>query len=135
MEAEEETSPVKNSDLINFVFANLSKENAIYPLTVREIAAAQQTDESLDKLSLLEEYKPQLVENVQVLCKMANLSSRRNSSSEHYSGTITTCSIQGQPVSKRLFALRCIGKVCSVRRTFVKIVIIRSQQMMRQHVW
>eukprot|EP00804_Cyclotella_cryptica_P026207 CCRYP_009788-RA/>CCRYP_009788-RA protein AED:0.40 eAED:0.54 QI:0/0/0/1/0/0/2/0/279 len=58
---------------MKFVFANRSKENAIYPLTVWEIAAAQHTDKTLDKLSLLEKYKPQLVENVQVLCKDGKL--------------------------------------------------------------
>eukprot|EP00804_Cyclotella_cryptica_P013790 CCRYP_016895-RA/>CCRYP_016895-RA protein AED:0.74 eAED:1.00 QI:0/-1/0/1/-1/1/1/0/76 len=69
METEEQTSPAKHTDFMYFVIANRSKENAIYPLTVREIAAAQHTDNTLDKLSLLEAYKPQLVENVQVLCK------------------------------------------------------------------
>eukprot|EP00804_Cyclotella_cryptica_P006700 CCRYP_008641-RA/>CCRYP_008641-RA protein AED:0.32 eAED:0.30 QI:0/-1/0/1/-1/1/1/0/549 len=73
MQAEEDPSPVKHSDLMNFVFANRSEENAIYPLTVREIAAAQQTDKTLNKLSLLEAYKPQLSENVQVLCKDGKL--------------------------------------------------------------
>eukprot|EP00804_Cyclotella_cryptica_P009365 CCRYP_009014-RA/>CCRYP_009014-RA protein AED:0.27 eAED:0.71 QI:0/0/0/1/0/0/3/0/313 len=73
MQSEEETSQIKHTDLMNFVFANQSKENAIYPLTVREIAAAQHTDRMLDKLSLLEAYKPQLVENVQVLCKDGKL--------------------------------------------------------------
>eukprot|EP00804_Cyclotella_cryptica_P024392 CCRYP_021136-RA/>CCRYP_021136-RA protein AED:0.20 eAED:0.26 QI:0/0/0/0.5/1/1/2/0/340 len=73
MQAEEDPSRVKHSDLMNYVFANRSKENAIYPLTVRDIAAAQQTDKTLDKLSLLEAYKPQLVENVQVLCKDGKL--------------------------------------------------------------
>eukprot|EP00804_Cyclotella_cryptica_P003878 CCRYP_015771-RA/>CCRYP_015771-RA protein AED:0.45 eAED:0.45 QI:0/-1/0/1/-1/1/1/0/112 len=73
MQAEEDPSPVQHSDLMNLVFANRSEENAIYPLTVREIAAAQHTDKTLDKLSLLEAYKPQLVENVQVLCKDGKL--------------------------------------------------------------
>eukprot|EP00804_Cyclotella_cryptica_P029200 CCRYP_005341-RC/>CCRYP_005341-RC protein AED:0.41 eAED:0.42 QI:0/0/0/1/0/0/3/0/475 len=73
MQAEEDPSPVQHSDLMNFVFANRSEQNAIYPLTVREIAAAQHTDKTLDKLSLLEAYKPQLVENVQVLCKDGKL--------------------------------------------------------------
>eukprot|EP00804_Cyclotella_cryptica_P021709 CCRYP_012872-RA/>CCRYP_012872-RA protein AED:0.37 eAED:0.53 QI:0/0/0/1/0/0/2/0/205 len=73
MQAEEDPSPVKHSDLMNFVFANRSKKNSIYPLTVREIAAAQHTDKTLDKRSLLEAYKPQLVENVQILCKDGKL--------------------------------------------------------------
>eukprot|EP00804_Cyclotella_cryptica_P026448 CCRYP_008104-RB/>CCRYP_008104-RB protein AED:0.55 eAED:0.76 QI:0/0/0/1/0/0/4/0/181 len=73
MQSEEDPSPDKHSDLMNFAFANRSEENAIYPLTVREIAAAQHTDKTLDKLSRLEKYKPQLVENVQVLCKDGKL--------------------------------------------------------------
>eukprot|EP00804_Cyclotella_cryptica_P026664 CCRYP_019080-RA/>CCRYP_019080-RA protein AED:0.46 eAED:0.81 QI:0/-1/0/1/-1/1/1/0/81 len=73
MQSEEDPSPAQHSDFMNFVFDNRSEENAIYPLTVREIAAAQQTDKTLDKLSLLEAYKPQLVENVQVLCKDGRL--------------------------------------------------------------
>ena len=73
MQTEEDPSPVKHSDLMNFVFANRSEEIAIYPLTVQEIAAAQQTDETLDKLNLLEAYTPQLVENVTVLCKDGKL--------------------------------------------------------------
>eukprot|EP00804_Cyclotella_cryptica_P030329 CCRYP_011854-RA/>CCRYP_011854-RA protein AED:0.30 eAED:0.58 QI:0/-1/0/1/-1/1/1/0/319 len=73
MQAKEDPSPAQHSDRMNFEFANRSKENAIYPLTVREIAAAQHTDKTLDRLSLLETYKPQLVENVQVLCKDGKL--------------------------------------------------------------
>eukprot|EP00804_Cyclotella_cryptica_P021733 CCRYP_012886-RA/>CCRYP_012886-RA protein AED:0.36 eAED:0.36 QI:0/0/0/1/0/0/2/0/222 len=71
MQAEEETSPVKHTDLANFVIANrnCSEENAIYPLTVREIDAAQNKGKTLDKHGMLEAYKPQLVENVQVLCQ------------------------------------------------------------------
>eukprot|EP00804_Cyclotella_cryptica_P007671 CCRYP_015255-RA/>CCRYP_015255-RA protein AED:0.41 eAED:0.49 QI:0/0/0/1/0/0/2/0/541 len=72
MQAEEEPSPVKHSDLMNF-FASRSEEIAIYPLAFREIVTAQHTDKTLDKLSLLEAYKPQLVENVQVLCKDGKL--------------------------------------------------------------
>eukprot|EP00804_Cyclotella_cryptica_P031127 CCRYP_011729-RA/>CCRYP_011729-RA protein AED:0.45 eAED:0.56 QI:0/0/0/1/0/0/2/0/185 len=35
MQAEEDPSPVKHSDLMNYVFANRSKENAIYPHSSR----------------------------------------------------------------------------------------------------
>eukprot|EP00804_Cyclotella_cryptica_P018686 CCRYP_007177-RA/>CCRYP_007177-RA protein AED:0.39 eAED:0.76 QI:0/0/0/1/0/0/2/0/200 len=127
MQAEEDPSPAQHSDLMNFVFANCSEENVIYLLTVQEIAAAQHTDKTLDKLSLLEAYKPQLVENVQVLCKDGKLSSHRNSSSEQYSGTITTCSIQGQPVSKRLFALRCFGKGCDILSAPLSKIVINAK--------
>eukprot|EP00804_Cyclotella_cryptica_P030413 CCRYP_008498-RA/>CCRYP_008498-RA protein AED:0.38 eAED:0.41 QI:0/0/0/1/1/0.5/2/0/381 len=37
MQSEEDPSPDKHSDLMNFVFANRSEENAIYPLTVRRL--------------------------------------------------------------------------------------------------
>eukprot|EP00804_Cyclotella_cryptica_P019621 CCRYP_013963-RA/>CCRYP_013963-RA protein AED:0.47 eAED:1.00 QI:0/-1/0/1/-1/1/1/0/85 len=73
MQAKEATSPAKHTDLMIFVFANCCEENDIYPLTVKEIAAAQHTDKTLDKLSLFEAYKTQLVENVQVLCKDGKL--------------------------------------------------------------
>eukprot|EP00804_Cyclotella_cryptica_P006434 CCRYP_018063-RA/>CCRYP_018063-RA protein AED:0.26 eAED:0.28 QI:0/0/0/1/1/1/2/0/354 len=37
MQSEEDPSPAQHSDLMNFVFANRSEENAIYPLTVRRL--------------------------------------------------------------------------------------------------
>ncbi len=58
---------------MNFVFVNHSKETAIYPLTVREIAEAQTKDKMLEKLTLLKKYKPQLNENTNVLCKDGKL--------------------------------------------------------------
>eukprot|EP00804_Cyclotella_cryptica_P013751 CCRYP_018839-RA/>CCRYP_018839-RA protein AED:0.25 eAED:0.29 QI:0/0/0/1/0/0/2/0/295 len=104
MQSEEDPSPAQHSDLMNFVFANRSEENAIYPDS-SEIAAAQQTDKMLDKLSLLEAYKPQLVENVQVLCKDGKL--------------VIPQELQQRAVQwyhhylqhPGIFALRCIGKV------------------------
>eukprot|EP00804_Cyclotella_cryptica_P015761 CCRYP_013406-RA/>CCRYP_013406-RA protein AED:0.38 eAED:0.50 QI:0/-1/0/1/-1/1/1/0/155 len=124
MQAEEETSPVKHSDLMNFVFANRSKENGIYPLTVREIAAAQQMDKTLDKLTLLEAYKPQLVENVQVLCKdgklviLEELQQRAVQWYHHYlQHPGTTCLKETLPAAMYWKGLQC--SVC----TFVKIVI------------
>ncbi len=75
MHAVDNTSPPNHKNLMNFVFANHSKETVIYPLTVQEIAEAQTKDKTLDKLTLLEKYKPQLVEDVQVL---SNLSFQRN---------------------------------------------------------
>ncbi len=55
------------------MFVNRSKENAIYPLTVRDFADAQSTYRMLEKLTGLETYKPQLVENTKVLCKDGTL--------------------------------------------------------------
>ncbi len=74
----EDTSPFTRKDHMNFMFVNSNKENSIYPLTIREIADAQFMDKMLDKLTQLEKYKPQLIENIQVLCKMASLSSQKN---------------------------------------------------------
>eukprot|EP00804_Cyclotella_cryptica_P013500 CCRYP_017224-RA/>CCRYP_017224-RA protein AED:0.45 eAED:0.45 QI:3/-1/0/1/-1/0/1/0/112 len=50
---------------MNQVFANRNEEDSIYPLTIREIAEAQQEDESL----LNKGYSTQLVENIKILCK------------------------------------------------------------------
>eukprot|EP00804_Cyclotella_cryptica_P025130 CCRYP_012980-RA/>CCRYP_012980-RA protein AED:0.39 eAED:0.39 QI:0/-1/0/1/-1/1/1/0/418 len=50
---------------MNQVFANRNEEDSIYPLTTREIAEAQQEDNSL----LNKGYSTQLVENIKVLCK------------------------------------------------------------------
>eukprot|EP00804_Cyclotella_cryptica_P019329 CCRYP_006193-RA/>CCRYP_006193-RA protein AED:0.43 eAED:0.43 QI:3/-1/1/1/-1/0/1/29/102 len=50
---------------MNQVFANQNEEDSIYPLTTREIAEAQQEDESL----LHKGYSTHLVENIKVLCK------------------------------------------------------------------
>ena len=52
---------------MNLVFANCSKENLTYPLTVQEIAQAQKLDASLEKLK--DECSTQLVENTEVLYK------------------------------------------------------------------
>ncbi len=69
MHAVEDTSPPNHKEIMQVVFANHIKTTAIYPLAVREIAKAQTQDKMLDKLTLLEKYKPQLIEDVQVLCK------------------------------------------------------------------
>ena len=52
---------------MNLVFANHSKEDVIYPLTVWEIAQAQKLDASLEKLE--DKYSSELVENTEILCK------------------------------------------------------------------
>eukprot|EP00804_Cyclotella_cryptica_P018016 CCRYP_008297-RA/>CCRYP_008297-RA protein AED:0.37 eAED:0.73 QI:0/0/0/1/1/1/2/0/202 len=127
MQAEEDPSPVKHSDLMSFVFANRSEENAIYPLIVREIAAAQQMDKMLDKLSLLEAYKPQLVENVQVLCKDGKLvipqelQQRAVQWYHHYLQHLGTTRL------KELFVLRCIGKVCDIPSAPLSKIVINAK--------
>ncbi len=54
---------------MNSVFANRSKEEVIYPLTVKQIAEAKHSDPSIKKLASDKKYAMQLVENTQVLCK------------------------------------------------------------------
>jgi hypothetical protein len=51
------------------VFANRSKEDVMYPLTVKEIAQAQEDDAVLKKLCKTDKYSTQLVKDTQVLCK------------------------------------------------------------------
>ena len=52
---------------MNLVFANLDDEEAIYPLTTREIAEAQKHDIKLNKMTNEHGYTIQLVENTKVL--------------------------------------------------------------------
>ena len=55
------------------VFHNCSKEDVIYPLTIKEIVLAQEDDLVLKKLSKTDKYSTQLVEDTQVLCKDGNV--------------------------------------------------------------
>jgi len=54
---------------MNLVFTNYSEEDVIYPLTVKEIAEAQQADSNIHKLTKCTKYTTQLVDHMQVLCK------------------------------------------------------------------
>ena len=45
-----------HEDEMNFVFANSSEDDAIYPLTVPEIANAQKDDKTLSKLHNKKDY-------------------------------------------------------------------------------
>ena len=63
-----EASLANGKESMNLVFANQNEEDAIYPLTTREIAEAQQQDNSLTKQAEKEGYSTQLVENIEVLC-------------------------------------------------------------------
>ena len=64
----EESSTIYQYQM-NMVFANRNEEDVIYPLTVKEIALAQERDLVLKKLSKIDKYFTQLVEDTQVLCK------------------------------------------------------------------
>jgi hypothetical protein len=89
---------------MNFVFANSSKDDAIYPLTVPEIADAQKDDNTLTKLHKKNDYSIELINSVKVLCKDGKLVIPKNLQHSavawyhHY-----TCSILAQHVLKRLF--------------------------------
>eukprot|EP00804_Cyclotella_cryptica_P002643 CCRYP_010437-RA/>CCRYP_010437-RA protein AED:0.27 eAED:0.28 QI:0/0/0/1/0/0/2/0/223 len=63
--AQTTSSPATTEESMNQVFANQNEEDSIYPLTTREIAEAQQEDESL----LNKGYSTHLVENIKALCK------------------------------------------------------------------
>ena len=60
-------SAITHQNQMNMVFANRSKEDVIYPLTVKEIAPVLVDDFILKKLTKMEKYSIQLVENTQVL--------------------------------------------------------------------
>jgi hypothetical protein len=74
-ETAEETgaSQANYSETMNFVFANRSEDDSVYPLTTREIADSQANDAQLVKLTTEEGYTTQLVENIKVLCKDGKL--------------------------------------------------------------
>jgi hypothetical protein len=54
---------------MNLVFANQDDEEAIYPLTTREIAEAQKHDPDLNATADKHGYTRQLVEKTEILCK------------------------------------------------------------------
>ncbi len=54
---------------MNRVFANQNEEDSIYILTMREIAEAQQEDETLKINAEKKGYSTQLIENTKVLCE------------------------------------------------------------------
>jgi len=69
MHACTEESPNDHKKQMNMVFANQSKEDVIYPLTVKEFAQAKKDNAALKKLSKTNKYPTQLVEDTQILCK------------------------------------------------------------------
>jgi hypothetical protein len=58
---------------MNLVFANSSEDDAIYPLTVPEIADAQKDDNTLTTLHKKKDYSFELIDSVKVLCKDGKL--------------------------------------------------------------
>ena len=63
----QEEQIITDQHQMNMVFANHCKEDVIYPLTVKEIALAQEDDLVLKKLKNTEKYSTQLVEDTPVL--------------------------------------------------------------------
>ena len=62
-----------HEEKMNFVFANSSEDNAIYPLTVPEIADVQNDDATIKKLSTSDNFSYELIDNVKILCKDGKL--------------------------------------------------------------
>eukprot|EP00804_Cyclotella_cryptica_P009939 CCRYP_017364-RA/>CCRYP_017364-RA protein AED:0.48 eAED:0.43 QI:0/0/0/1/0/0/2/0/170 len=58
-------SPVNTKESMTLVFANQTKKTHIYPLMTREIAEAQQQEQSLQNKG----HSTQSVENAKVICK------------------------------------------------------------------
>ena len=67
-QASPEESKTTQQHQLNMVFANRSKDDVIYPLTVKEIALAQERDLVLKKLTKMKKYSTHLVEDTEVLC-------------------------------------------------------------------
>eukprot|EP00804_Cyclotella_cryptica_P018731 CCRYP_007220-RA/>CCRYP_007220-RA protein AED:0.38 eAED:0.38 QI:0/-1/0/1/-1/1/1/0/92 len=92
---------------MNQVFANRNEEDSIYPLTTREIAEAQQQDESL----LNKGYSTQLVENIKYSVRRAKWLFQQASNTAAVAWFHHYLQHPGLNASKKLFVCRCIGKV------------------------
>ena len=66
-------SNMQNIESMNYVFANCSDDNEIYPLTIKEISQEQRKGKDICALKKKEQCKVQLVENTEVLCKDGKL--------------------------------------------------------------
>ena len=58
---------------INYVFANHSDEEEIFPLTISEIEEEQLKDEALQQLKMSSKLEDHLIKNTFVLCKEGKL--------------------------------------------------------------
>ncbi len=111
MHAPPEESSTNQYHQINMVIANCSKKDVIYPLTVKEIALAQERDLVLKKLTKTEKYSTHLVEDTEVLCKDGKMVTPKFLREEQFIGITTTCSTLDTHVMKRRYTQQCIGKV------------------------
>ena len=64
---DEGTSLANYEETMNLLFANRSKENAVYPLTVREIAESQSADITMGQLKNQPGSLVQMVRNTMIL--------------------------------------------------------------------
>jgi hypothetical protein len=97
---------------MNYVFANRSEDEEIYPLTIKEIAEEQLKDKSLRELFEDDTISDvRLIEDIKVLWKVSHSKISPKPSSCMVVITITFNTL-GTLVLKRLYVLRCIRKVC-----------------------
>ena len=68
----------KHNYSMNSVFANPSKEEEIFPITVKEIAEAQKLDRHFKMTALKEKYEKTLIKNTPVFCKNGKLVTPRS---------------------------------------------------------
>ena len=106
-----EASIANSKESMNLVFANQNKEDAIYPLTTREIAEAWQQDNNLKIEAAKEGYSTHLVKNIEVLCKQGKMVLPK--CLQHHTVAWFHHYLQhpGTKLSKKLFVFQCIGKV------------------------
>jgi hypothetical protein len=95
-----------NTIKMNHVFANRSKENESFPLTVKEIEIAQKADPILTYLFksnavLSKGLELQLVENESCICHEGKLGIPKHCNGARRCGITTSFSTQSIPVSKR----------------------------------
>ena len=113
MNIESAESTNNHQEEINLVFANCNKEDAIYPLTVREIAQSQKNNDSLKKLNKHDKCSPQH-NSSKIQTSYANrgkLSSPLLFNTTQSVGTTTTCSVLDIQDLRKHFMPQCIGKV------------------------
>ena len=96
---------------MTLVFANQSEEDAIYPLTTREIALVQQQDSDLNTQAKKEGYSMKLVKNIKVLCKQGKMVIPKSLQRCTVFGFTTTCNTHGPNILKKPFVFQCLGKV------------------------
>jgi hypothetical protein len=106
-----------NTMKLNHVFANRSKEDEIFPLTVKKIKLAQKADPILtyffkSNAVLSKGLELQLVENESCICHEGKLVIPKHCNGARRCGITTSFSTPSIPVSKRQRKLRYTGNEC-----------------------